>query len=138
MSTPPHAASGVAVARGAVALAAALDVVCVLVFVVAGRRTHAEAGTLVGTLEVAWPFLAGLGLGWLLSRAWRAPLRPIPTGVVIWAATLLAGLALRGLSGGGLALPFVLVATAVLAVLVIGWRLVAAAVVRRRPGAAAP
>ena len=39
------------------ALAAAIDVVLVFVFVVIGRRSHGERLTLLGTAETWWPFL---------------------------------------------------------------------------------
>lgn len=113
-------------------LAFATDVVCVLVFCAIGRRSHAEGLTLTGIAETAWPFLAGTGIGWLAARAWRRPLTPAPTGVLIWLATVAVGMVLRRISGQGVALSFIVVASLVTAVLLLGWRGAVAAVRHRR------
>jgi hypothetical protein len=77
--------------------------------------------------------LAGLGVGWLVMTAWRAPTAPVRTGLGVWAATVVGGMLLRAASGQGTALPFIIVATVTLLVLLVGWRLIAALVTRRRP-----
>ena len=123
---------GVPDAGQRVAVALAFDVVCVLAFVLVGRRTHHDAGVLAGLLLTAWPFLAALTAGWLAARAWRRPLLVRPTGVIVWVVTVVGGLALRGLNGGGLAPAFLTVTTLVLALLLLGWRAVAAVLARRR------
>lgn len=99
-----------------------LDVVLVLVFAAVGRRNHAEGLTAGGVLATAWPFLAGLVAGWLLCRAWRSPARWWPTGVGVWVATVAVGMLLRRASDEGTATSFVVVASVVLAVLLLGWR----------------
>lgn len=108
--------------RAAVAVALAVDAACVVLFVIAGRSSHAEPLGPAEVLGTAWPFLAALGLGWLLARAWRAPRQLWPTAAVIWAVTLVFGMALRGLAGDGLARPFVMISATTLAVLLLGWR----------------
>ena len=40
----------------------ALDVGCVLVFVIIGRASHTQGESLAGIASTAWPFLAGLGV----------------------------------------------------------------------------
>jgi hypothetical protein len=130
-ATPGTATPGTATARATarpIVAAAVLDAAAVLWFAAAGRSSHAESGGVLGVLGTAWPFLAGAAVGWVAVRAWRAPLRAWPTGVAVWAAAWALGLALRGLSGDGLAAPFVAVSAVVLAVLLIGWRGVATAV----------
>ncbi|MFP5283838.1 MAG: DUF3054 family protein, partial [Actinomycetes bacterium] len=67
-----------------------VDVICVLVFAIVGRRSHAESSDLVGVLRTAWPFLAGVGGGWLAARGWRQPVS-LRTGVVIWVVTVAVG-----------------------------------------------
>lgn len=124
-------------APAAVLGAFALDAVLVVVFTVLGRRSHAEVLDVAGLWQTAWPFLAGLVLGWLLALAWRRPAAPWPTGTVIWAATLAGGMVLRAASGQGVQFAFVLVAAAVLALFLIGWRVIAALVGRVRRRAAA-
>lgn len=119
------------------ALAAAIDIVLVFVFVVIGRRSHNEALTLAGTAETWWPFLVGLAVGWLATRAWRRPLGVLLPGIPLWISTVAIGLLLRLLAGQGTQLPFVIVATVVLAAFLIGWRALAAGFrrVRRSPDA---
>lgn len=109
-----------------------LDVMGVLVFCAAGRRSHDEGIDVTGVAATAWPFLAGTALGWLLSRAWRRPTTVAPTGVVVWLSTVVAGMLLRKASSAGVAASFVLVAASVIAVLLLGWRAIAELTARRR------
>ena len=104
------------------AAAVVSDVVCVLVFCTIGRRSHAEGVTLTGVAETAWPFLTGTAVGWLVARGWRRPTALTPTGVIVWIATVAVGMLLRKLSGQGVAISFVVVASAVTAALLLGWR----------------
>jgi hypothetical protein len=131
-TTPPPATS---TAARQVATAAVVDVVCVVLFCAIGRRSHAEGLTLTGVAETAWPFLAGTSVGWLLSRLWpRGPHGPAavyPAGVTIWLATVVVGMLLRALTGQGVAFSFIVVASIVTAVLLLGWRAVWALVTRR-------
>ena len=110
--------------------ALALDAVLVVVFAVIGRSSHAEGLDAAGVWGTAWPFLAGLAIGWVVARAWRHPSAPWPTGVIVWAATVIVGMLLRIASGQGVQVAFVIVAAVTLAILLIGWRGVAALVTR--------
>ena len=107
-----------------------LDAVLVTVFAVIGRSGHAEGLDAAGVWGTAWPFLAGLAIGWVVARAWRHPSAPWPTGVIVWAATLIVGMLLRVIVGQGVQVAFVVVAAVTLAILLIGWRSVAALVTR--------
>jgi hypothetical protein len=120
-------------------LALLLDAVLVVAFAAIGRATH-DGDVLgpggLGLAETAWPFLVALGVGWLASLAWRRPTAPLRTGVPVWATTVAGGMLLRAVAGQGVALAFVVVATATLLVLLVGWRAIAAGVRRtRRPRA---
>ncbi|TNM70316.1 DUF3054 domain-containing protein [Streptomyces sp. NP160] len=112
-----------------------VDAALVLVFAAVGRRSHGEADALAGLAHTAWPFLAGLAAGWLLVRAlggrrgWR-PLAVVPAGLVVWAGTLVGGHLLRLASGQGSAGSFVVVSAVVLAVFLLGWRLLAGPLAR--------
>jgi len=97
-----------------------------------GRSSHAEGLDVAGVWGTAWPFLAGLGVGWLAARAWRHPLAVWPTGVIVWAATLVVGMLLRLVTGQGTAVAFIVVAMLTLAVLLLGWRAIAWAAIRLR------
>lgn len=118
-------------ARAVAAFAA--DLAAVLVFVVAGRRTHTAGVDLTGLAATAAPFLAALLAGWLLARAWRSP-TTLHTGLLVWAVAVVGGLALRAAVNGRLPLAFALVAAGTLAVLLLGWRGLAM-LVRRDRGA---
>ena len=110
--------------RGA-RLALVLDCCCVLVFVIIGRASHTKGESLAGIASTAWPFLAGLGAGWLAVRAWRRPLGLIPAGVGAWLGAVVVGMVLRVVSGQGTAVAFVGVALAFLGLFLLGWRLTA-------------
>ena len=117
--------------RSTAAKALAADVVCVVVFCTIGRRSHAEGLTVAGIAETAWPFLAGTGVGWLLSRAWRRPVALAPTGVAVWVITVVVGMLLRKASGQGTATAFIVVAALTTAALLLGWRAAAGVLSRR-------
>lgn len=109
-----------------------IDVVCVLLFCAAGRRSHDEGVNVAGVAWTAWPFLAGTAVGWLLSRAWRSPTAVAPTGVIVWLSTVAIGMLLRKAGSAGVAASFVVVAASVTAVLLLGWRAAAELAARRR------
>jgi hypothetical protein len=112
-------------------LALIIDIVCVVVFCTIGRRSHAEGLTLGGVAETSWPFLSGTLIGWLISRAWRAPRALAPTGVAVWVSTVVVGMLLRKASSQGVAVSFIVVASLVTALLLLGWRVVAGLIARR-------
>jgi peptidoglycan/LPS O-acetylase OafA/YrhL len=112
-------------------LALVADIACVVVFCAIGRRSHAEGLTFGGIAETAWPFLSGTLAGWLISRAWRAPRAVAPTGVVIWVSTVVVGMLLRKASSQGVAASFIVVASLVTALLLLGWRVVAGLIASR-------
>lgn len=110
-------------------LAAAIDIVLVVGFTMVGRASHDEG--LAGLLVTAWPFIAGLAMGWLMTRAWRHPRRIVWTGIGIWIATVAGGMLLRLISGQGTAFAFIIVATAVLGIALIGWRALSTLISKR-------
>jgi L-iditol 2-dehydrogenase len=108
----------------AACLAVVLDCCFVLAFVIIGRASHADGETLGGIASTAWPFLAGLVVGWLAVRAWRRPFALAFAGMGAWLGTVAVGMVLRVVSGQGTAVAFVLVALAFLGLFLLGWRLV--------------
>ncbi len=118
----------------ATVLALLLDAALVVAFAATGRASH-DSDVLAGLGQTSWPFLAGLAVAWVLARAWRSPTAVVPTGLVVWVVTVAGGMLLRAASGQGTALPFVVVATLTLLVLLVGWRLVARGIrsLRSRP-----
>lgn len=118
-------------ARTSAVLAFLLDAVFVVSFAAIGRATH--DGAILGSggsglAQTAWPFLVALVIGWLVTLAWRAPARPVRTGLGVWAVTLVGGMLLRAVTGQGTAIPFIVVAAVMLLVTLVGWRLIAATV----------
>lgn len=134
-------------------LAFLADAAAVALFVAAGRRTH-EASGFSGFLDTLRPFLIALLIVWLGVFVWqaiamaraaestdaldwraRAARRLVglwPTGVLVWLVTAGGGLGLRAAGGGGLAGGFPYVTIGVLGMLLLGWRVVAMVVRRRR------
>ncbi len=114
------------------------DVVVVIAFAAIGRASHDETLDLAGLAATTWPFLAALVAGWAAVLAWRAPDRPVRTGVPLWAITLVGGMLLRVAAGQGTAVPFLIVAAVFLLLTLVGWRLVVVAVLRSRRGIHSP
>lgn len=111
-----------------------VDALLVILFCAIGRRSHDEA-ILTGLLNTLWPFATGLAVGWVVavaaaSRVFGEVGRDArfdgtalwPTGILVWLGTLCGGMLLRAISGQGVAFSFVLVATGVLALFLLGWR----------------
>ncbi|HET8598745.1 MAG TPA: DUF3054 domain-containing protein [Segeticoccus sp.] len=117
------------------ALAALVDGVLVLLFAGLGRRSHHEGGAFLGTLQTAWPFLAGAAAGWALLLLARrgAPVR-VRLGIPVWVAAVAGGMLLRAATGQGTAWAFVVVATVVLAAFLLGWRALAQVASARHRG----
>ena len=115
------------------AVALLVDVACVVVFCTIGRRSHAEGITLGGVAlrRRGRSSLTGTAVGWLATRAWRRPTALSPTGLGVWFATVVVGMLLRKLTSQGTALSFVVVASVVTAILLLGWRGAAAVRTRR-------
>lgn len=103
-----------------------------LVFCALGRRSHDEGLNLTGIATTAWPFLTGTAVGWLAARGWRRPTAVAPTGVVVWLSTVVVGMVLRKATSAGVAASFVVVATTVTALLLLGWRVAVGLALRRR------
>jgi len=110
-------------------LAAAADAVAVVVFAAVGRLSHGEADDLLGLVGTVAPFGVGLVAAWTTPvvrrdpASWRA-------GAVAVVCTVGVGLVLRAGFTGRLPLSFAVVATISVAVLLLGWRGLAAVVSR--------
>lgn len=119
--------------RVAVPVMIVLDAVLVVVFSTFGRGAHSEGLGVTQVWGTAWPFLIGLAAGWLILLATRRAPAAVGSGVLLWLATLVVGMVIRGLGDGRVPhWSFMVVAGVVTAVLLIGWRAIRAAVVRRR------
>jgi hypothetical protein len=110
-----------------------LDAAVICLFAAIGRSSHGETGALLGVVTTAWPFLAGITAGWLIFLLVfrRVPLQ-VRDGIPIWLCAVAIGMVLRSLTNAGTALPFIVVATLFLGVALLGWRALAAPMIRRR------
>lgn len=113
--------------------AAVLDAALITLFAVIGRASHSEANPVFASLSVAWPFLVGAAVGWIiaLTTFGRHP-TTLTMGVPVWISAVAVGMALRALTGQGTAFSFIVVATVVLAAFLLGWRALAVLWRRRR------
>jgi hypothetical protein len=109
-----------------------IDLLAVIVFVLIGRASHGEG--ILGILVTLWPFAVGLLVGHVLALVLgQRETRAVRwAGVIVWVSTVVVGMVLRAVSGQGVQLSFVIVTVLVLAVLLLGWRLVAWLIARRR------
>lgn len=118
-----------------------VDLLFVAVFATIGRRSHDNPVDLLPWLRVLWPFGLGLVVGWVTSRAWRAPAALWPAGVRVWIITLLGAVGFRAISNQGIDPTFIAVGAAFLALFLLGWRaiywIITAATRRRSPAQAA-
>jgi hypothetical protein len=132
MTAPERLASAPAIDPSRwVFLSVVLDVVLVVLFTVIGRVSHGEDLSFGGVVKVAWPFLVGTLLAWLVTAAWRRPLALVRTGVPVWLLTVIVGMLLRVVSSQGVELSFVIVAAVVLGVFLLGWRAIVTPIARR-------
>lgn len=106
------------------------DAIALAVFALLARIAHQSADmplSFVGWLSTLWPFLIGMGLGWLLlSRTTALTVSGARNGrgaAIVWLCTVIVGLVIWALRNG--AVPhwsFALVASATSAVFMFGWR----------------
>ncbi|MCI1749386.1 MAG: DUF3054 domain-containing protein [Acidipropionibacterium sp.] len=119
-------------ASGQVRLTVVMDILAVLIFAIIGRLAHQETLNPGGLMRTVVPFLAGLVVGWIIVVVGRLPAAEWRAGLVVWACTLVLGMAMRHFTHQGVVLSFVIVAAIFLALFLIGWRVVAGLVRRRR------
>ena len=101
-------------------VAFAVDLVLVAVFVGIGRASHGEDQS--AWIATFWPFAIGLVAGWAVARGWRRPFAIAHTGLPAWIGAVAVGMLLRAVSGQGVQVAFVIVASIVLGAFLLGWR----------------
>ena len=105
------------------------DLVCTIAFTFGGLGAHDETKTVENTaanfFEVVWPFaLSALLVHDVLWR-WRIDSRKVwPGGVIALAVVYALGMALRAVTGRGMAAGFLIVAAIFLTLTMLGWRVV--------------
>ncbi|MCM1012413.1 DUF3054 domain-containing protein [Brevibacterium sp. XM4083] len=114
-------------------IALVVDLVLVILFTIIGHYTHSNDLDPQGIVTTAWPFVAALVVAWVLAAVWDRPLSPLASGTGIWAITVLLGLVIRGLTGAGgdpgqVPVSFMVVATTLNFITLVGWRVIATTV----------
>ncbi len=104
-------------------IAIVADALVVIVFATVGRANHDESTNLAGIWHTAWPFALGTAMALGITAYTKADPRTFGVGVRVWLWTLVIGMVARRALGDGTAAQFIVVATIVLAVLFLGWRL---------------
>ena len=101
-----------------------IDIAFVVLFVFIGTRNHNTDEDAAGVAATVAPFLIGLVVGWVASRAWKSP-KSVATGITTWISTIVVGMLLRHYAWDrGTAGAFVVVATIFNAFTLVGWRVV--------------
>lgn len=99
------------------------DLACVLALAVGGKGSHDAGESAWVVLRIAWPFAVGAALAHAALAASRRPALPVsPYGALVLVATYGVGMALRAVSGRGLAPAFLVVAALFLTATMLGWR----------------
>lgn len=113
-----------------------IDVVAIFVFAVLARLAHnteSDPFTFMNILDTWWPFLIGVVLAHVLAAVVKKHPEPVaPGGVLVWVVTVVVGLGIWAIRNA--AMPhwsFILVATIMSGLLLLGWRAIAASVGRR-------
>ncbi|MBM3731058.1 MAG: DUF3054 domain-containing protein [Actinobacteria bacterium] len=109
-----------------------LDVALVVLFVFIGTRNHNTDQDAAGIASTVAPFLIGLIVGWIGTRAWKKP-TAVATGLAVWISTVTVGMLLRHFAWDrGTAGAFIVVATIFNAFTLVGWRVAQENIVSRR------
>lgn len=111
----------------------AIDAVLIVIFAMIGISSHDGSLDPAGIARVAVPFL----IPYLILAGGIKPTRFIhnifPMGVILWLCTVIFGPILRAaLFNDTSALPFILVTAGVLALFLIGRRIISTLVIRRK------
>ncbi|WP_246825410.1 DUF3054 domain-containing protein [Corynebacterium sp. HMSC034A01] len=98
--------------------AIAADYVAIAAFALLARAAHQSDDmpfNFSGWLSTLWPFALGVTLGWLIARENK--------GGLIWIITVVTGLVIWGIRNGDVPhWSFIVVATTMSALLMLGWR----------------
>ena len=114
-----------------------MDFFAIFTFAVLARLAHdteSDPFTLTNVLNTLWPFLIGGAIGHAIcAAAKKHPLPLAPGGIIVWLATAATGLIIWAVRNG--AVPhwsFIIVATVMSALLLLGVRLLAKILLKDR------
>lgn len=114
-----------------------LDLLAVLIFAILARAAHNTPEMpfgVFGVIETMWPFALGTVIGWLFCILRKHSALPVvPGGITVWLCTAVVGLLIWGINHGETPhWSFILVASSMSALLLLGWRGLAGVFARRR------
>lgn len=108
--------------------AIAMDTLAIAVFALLARIAHQTDEmplNLTGWLSTLWPFLVGVALAWVIVT-FAGKAEGARSGVLIWLITVATGLTIWGMKNQQLPhWSFIVVASVMSALLMLGWRGVA-------------
>ncbi len=102
----------------------AFDFALILLFVAVGRHNHEHGITFKGMVSTFWPFGVGLLFGWAYLTRTHRNFVARKSGFYLVLLVVIVGMFLRVISGQGIALSFIIVATLLLMFLLVGWRII--------------
>lgn len=113
-----------------------VDFILVYFFAGKGRSSHHKSINIIDIWATAWPFVLGLLVGWGVAFVVNLIASKdysnhsfngsviIPNGILIWLGTIIIGMLFRYFFHDEVNITFVCVATSLMAVMLIGWRLI--------------
>lgn len=113
------------------------DIVAIALFALFARIAHQTDDmplNVIGWLSTWWPFLLGVLLSWALIAGLHLDgHRVFPAGLLTWVVTVVVGLGIWAFRNGDIPhWSFILVATIMSGLLLLGWRAIARVVLRRQ------
>lgn len=114
-----------------------VDVIAIAIFALLARIAHQTEDmplNFAGWLSTWWPFLLGVLASWGLIAALKLDgHRVFPAGIMAWVVTVVVGLGIWSVRNGDIPhWSFVLVATVMSGLLMLGWRGIARLVQRQK------
>ncbi|MEJ6013211.1 DUF3054 domain-containing protein [Corynebacterium sp. H127] len=103
------------------------DVIAILAFAIFARLAHkSEPFTVANILDTWWPFLVGVALAWAIIAALKLRATSLLAGSFVWVLSAVGGLSIWGIRNGHVPhISFIIVATVMSGLLLLGWRLLA-------------
>lgn len=100
------------------------DIVAILAFAIFARMAHkSEPFTALNVLNTWWPFAVGVCVAWGFFALSKRQGASLASGVIVWACTVFAGLGHWAVEHGRAPhYSFIIVATVMSGLLLLGWR----------------
>lgn len=115
-----------------------LDLLVVAIFSVVAHILLPTSLDAVGLWSIFWPFALGLGVAWTLLRTVMRRFNQIAKGAVVWGDTVAIGVLVRAfLTPSALSWSFLATSAGILALGLVGWRVILDVVDRRKESTSA-